>query len=159
MTGLDIIATSDPVIVGEEMGSGLYKSVKYIEYSTDLQISPDVHYVKGFLKKYGYTLIYPRSSISKYNLLLCNSVAIIDHDFRGNIMIRMRYIFQPEDFTVFPYTNQIVGSVNQSKIYQKGDKICQIVGAWKENSEWELVNSLGETQRGAGGFGSTDLKR
>jgi hypothetical protein len=51
------------------------------------------------------------------------------------------------------------GYVNSTKLYNKGDKICQLKVTKVENVEFVLVNELDSTNRGEGGFGSTDLKK
>lgn len=152
--GYDIIATSDPKIVGEQnFNYGMdgvqqeatgYKRIDYIQYETNLYIAPETvtHYV----------LIHPRSSISKYNLVLANSIGLIDNDYRGMVMCRFKYIWQPEDMistSCWP---------NTDKIYKKGDKIAQLVAEQTIHVEWVSVDELQITQRGSGGFGSTDKK-
>ena len=78
------------------------------------------------LKKY-HTELFPRSSISKYNLVLANSVATIDRGYRNEILLRYKYIFQPEDMIVVQEDIlRVYGRVNNENIYQKGDKIAQI---------------------------------
>jgi dUTPase len=169
-TGYDIIAASDPIIVGEKAGEGvdLWKRVDYIEYKTNLYIEPEHGEYRPFSldetiqeqihNKYGYTLIYPRSSISKYNLILKNSVGVADHSYRGEIRLRFAYQWQPEDQIYFNYPDGGVysyGRVNMDKIYKKGDKCGQLVAAWKEEIEWEKVDKLSETERNEGGFGHT----
>ncbi len=154
--GYDIIATSDPKIVGiksdlvpfatgEETQSG--RSIDYIEYETNLFIAPSaVTY---------HTLIHPRSSISKYNLVLANSIGLIDNDYRGMVICRFKYIWQPEDFRMNT-ENLLSGVVNMNKIYKKGDAIAQLVIEPTVQAEWIVVDDLNQTNRGDGGFGSTD---
>lgn len=85
--GYDIIAASEPKIIGElspiskfdgKKNIQYYKSIDYIEYETNLFISPqkDINW-RGVERKF-HSLIFSRSSISKYWLSLANSVAIID---------------------------------------------------------------------------------
>jgi len=141
--GYDIVATSDPKIVGEKIENGSWGRIDYIEYETGLFIAPAL---LNF-----HTLIHPRSSISKQNLVLANSVGLVDNDYRGMILCRFKYIWQPQDM--------IVGSgfqPNMEKIYKKGDKIAQLVFEPTTQVDFELVDDLEKTQRGAGGFGSTD---
>jgi dUTPase len=172
-TGYDIIAATDPIIVGERAGEGvdLWKRVDYIEYKTNLFIAPpkgeeintrhdfdDNLFSEIIHNKYGYTLIYPRSSISKYNLILKNSVGIADYSYRGNLCLRFAYQWQPEDQIYFNYSDGGVysyGRVNTDKIYKKGDKCGQLVAAWKEGIEWKVVDKLEETEWNEGGFGSS----
>lgn len=163
--GYDIVATSDPKIVGKnqmvvpipEGGEvSCYDAIDYIEYETNLYIAPQSLSV--------HTLIHPRSSISKYNLVLANSIGLIDNDYRGHVLCRFKYVWQPEDYKprmndsndqyAFPF--DLKGFPNMEKIYKKGDKIAQLVAEPTVQIEWELVDDLTKTLRGEGGFGSTD---
>lgn len=86
----------------------------------------------------GYVgLIFPRSSIYKMGLLLSNSVGIIDSGYRGEIKFK------------FNRTDKYVG------IYQIGDHIGQLIIMPYPTIEFEEVDELSDTERGAGGFGST----
>ena len=76
--------------------------------------------------------------------------------YRGEVILRFKYIWQPEDYNIVK--NQIIGNLNYDKIYNKGDKICQLKITKVENVEFVLVNELDITNRGEGGFGSTDTK-
>ena len=98
----------------------------------------------------------PRSSVSKYNLVLANSIGLIDADYRGEVLIRFKYIWQPEDYKLNTY-NKLEGTPNLERIYKKGDKICQLKVTKVEHAEFVLVDQLDSTQRGEGGFGSTDI--
>ena len=160
-TGRDIIATSDPEIVGvkhNKDGTGTYyRTIDYIQYKTNLFTSVQLN------KESDYDILgFPRSSVSKYNLMLANSICLIDADYRGEILLRFKYIWQPDDFIYVPTTSDtdgisalIVGKPNLNKIYKKGDTICQLKVTRVENVEFELVDVLDSTERGTGGFGST----
>ena len=82
--------------------------------------------------------LYPRSSIVKTPLRLANSVGIIDAGYRGNIMAFVDNI-KTEDYIV-----------------EQGTRLFQICSSDLSPLTFELVNSLSETSRGIGGFGSTD---
>jgi dUTP pyrophosphatase len=84
----------------------------------------------------GYYL-YARSSICKTSLRLANSVGIIDSGYRGNIMAY---------FDVIKNDNV--------EVYQR---LVQICAADLTPFKVELVDSLDETERGEGGFGSTGV--
>ena len=157
-TGYDIIATSGPEIVGEKNYEiGGYKRIDYIQYRTNLKLA--VQKEREY-SNFGYTdidhdvLAFPRSSVSKYNLILANCIGLVDADYRGEVLLRFKYIFQPEDYSII--SQQIVGNVNETKIYNVGDKICQLKVTRVENIEFVLVDELDATNRGEGGFGSTD---
>ena len=161
--GYDIYATSEPKVVGVMWGGGLYHSIDYIEYDTGLFISPkpDITYGMPLLEQEiaNYHIqIHPRSSISKYNLLLCNSVAIIDAGYLAEIKLRFKYIVQPEDITLsgnYLPSPIITTRVNLEKIYKIGDKCAQMLPVVTNDISWMVVDELGSTARGTGGFGST----
>lgn len=85
--------------------------------------------------------IRPRSGLAaKHGVTVCNSPGTIDADYRGEIKVVL---------------------VNLSKdkfVIQPGERIAQMVVARYEQVEWREVDELGETGRGAGGFGSTGIK-
>lgn len=101
----------------------------FIEYQTGLAIEIPV----GFMG-----LIFPRSSISKYDLALANSVGVIDSGYRGEILCRFKTTANPV-----------------SKVYVRGDKVAQLVIVPCLSVELEEVDSLSDTDRGQGGFGHT----
>ncbi|MCQ2143649.1 MAG: dUTP diphosphatase [Bacteroidales bacterium] len=85
--------------------------------------------------------IRPRSGLAaKHGLTVLNTPGTIDADYRGEIRVIL---------------------VNLSKdpfVINPGERIAQMVVARHEKVEWEEVEVLDETQRGAGGFGSTGTK-
>lgn len=161
-TGLDIIAQSEPKIVGRRHENGGWYRVDYIEYDTLISVAPEVNF-KTFSDnndETAYFKIYPRSSITKRNLLLKNSVGIVDNSYRDSIKVRFAYQWQPEDMVIDKSDDLgsiFLGIINQNKIYKKGEKIAQLVAAWKEPVKFQVVDSLDNTERGFGGFGSTGL--
>jgi hypothetical protein len=82
---------------------------------------------------------------------------LIDADYRGEVLLRFKYIWQPEDYRI-KTDNLLEGHVNFTKLYNKGDKVCQLKVTKVENVEFVLVYELDSTTRGDGGFGSTDIK-
>ena len=82
--------------------------------------------------------VYPRSSTGvKMQLMLANTVGVIDSDYRGEIMIFM-----------YNYGND-------PQVIKNGDRIAQLVIQPYERCELVQVESLDETDRGESGFGST----
>jgi dUTPase len=160
-TGFDVVVTSDPEIVGDQYENGTYKRIDYIQYKTNLKLA--VLKDRQF-SNFGYTdldydiLAFPRSSVSKYNLVLANCIGLIDADYRGEVLLRFKYIWQPEDYKIRT-DNLLEGYVNSTKLYNKGDKVCQLKVTKVENVEFVLVDELDSTNRGDGGFGSTDVKK
>jgi len=158
-TGYDLIATSGPEFVGKIANPDRkdgelvqYHSINYIQYKTNLRVS--IRQRTGSAVKFDI-LAMPRSSVSKYNLLLANSVGLIDNDYRGEILVRFKYVWQPEDF-VISKGNVIVGIPNYDKIYKQGDAICQLKFTQVIDAQFQLVDDLDATVRGEGGFGHTD---
>ena len=158
--GFDVVVTSDPEIIGEIYDNGAYKRIDYIQYKTNLKVAVQKERV---FSSFGHTdldydiLAFPRSSVSKYNLTLANSIGLIDADYRGEVLLRFKYNWQPEDYRIRT-DNLLEGRVNFDKLYNKGDKVCQLKVTKVENVKFELVDELDSTNRGDGGFGSTDNK-
>jgi dUTP pyrophosphatase len=144
--GFDVVAFSNPKIVGKQQLGYYFSSVDYIEYDTNLVVAPP----EGF-----HCFVFPRSSLSKTNLVLANHVGTIDNGYRGTIKLRFKYIPQPQDLNV--QNGNILMEVNTDKIYAKGDKIGQIIFAQTLVPELIESNEFEETTRNMGGFGSTGL--
>jgi dUTP pyrophosphatase len=158
-TGCDIVTISDPEIVGEKTDTG-YKRIDYIQYKTNLKLAVQKESTgwngTSHVELIDYDILaFPRSSVSKYNLILANCIGLIDADYRGEVLLRFKYIWQPEDFD-FSEKSVIVGTPNIDKVYKKGDKICQLKATKVENINFVLVDKLDTTSRGEGGFGSTN---
>lgn len=85
--------------------------------------------------------IRPRSGLAlKKGITVLNTPGTIDADYRGEIGVILINLSQ-EDFVV-----------------EDGERICQMVIAAHEQADWVAVDVLGETERGAGGFGHTGKK-
>lgn len=90
----------------------------------------------------GYEMqIRPRSGMAaKFGLTVLNSPGTIDPDYRGEIKI-------------------ILANVSSQEYELKpGERVAQMVIAQFTRVDWQEVEELGETQRGAGGFGHTGVK-
>jgi dUTP pyrophosphatase len=153
--GYDVKAISEPKIVGKQSDDGdSWQSIDYIEYDLGIKLDGLQPFVAR--SQDVFTLIFPRSSISNYNLTLANSVGVVDSGYRGNVKVRFKYIFQPEDLIVNAFGN-IIGYVNLEKIYKKGDKVCQLVFQPHFHPTIEVVDELEDSERQEGGFGSSGL--
>lgn len=85
--------------------------------------------------------IRPRSGLAiKKGITVLNSPGTIDADYRGEICVIL------------------VNLSNEPFIINDGERICQMVIARHEQAQWEQVEILTETDRGAGGFGHTGKK-
>ena len=82
--------------------------------------------------------VRPRSGLAlKHGIGVLNSPGTIDADYRGEIGVIL------------------VNLSNVPFVVQDGERIAQMVIARHEVAEWQVVETLDETERGAGGFGST----
>jgi len=150
--GYDIFAREEPKVSGNPVGKNqtlkaVYKSINYIEYDTKLIIAPTNETTF-------YSMVYPRSSISEYNLTLANSVGIIDSGFRDTVKVRFKYITQPEDLVM--KDGQIKGvRINIEKIYKNGDKIAQIIWCMHNHPFLNFSDTVPPSGRALDGFGST----
>ena len=110
----------------------------------------------GNEKPTGY-LMHPRSSTAKkYNLILANSTGVIDMDYRGNI--KASVFCNITKHHMLNLLASIKDGANAMFNSCKLDQYTRIVQLCAPNYmpfKVELVNSLDETERGAGGFGST----
>jgi dUTP pyrophosphatase len=116
--GLDLVATEI-----------INKDAFQITYGTGLAMEIPAGYVG---------LVFPRSSIRKYDLSLTNCVGVIDSGYRGEIQATFR-------------RHKGVASTD----YEVGDKIAQIIIVPYPSIEFIETDELSETERGTGGFGSS----
>jgi dUTP pyrophosphatase len=85
--------------------------------------------------------VRPRSGMaSKKGITVLNAPGTVDADYRGEIGVILVNLSN-EDFTI-----------------ENGERVAQLVIAKHERAAWQQVDILGETERGAGGFGSTGVK-
>jgi len=116
--GMDFVATK---VISEETYS--------ITYGTDIAMEIP----EGFVG-----LVFPRSSIRKYELNLSNSVGVIDSGYRGELQATFRKTHG-----------------DSSETYNIGDKIFQMIIIPYPQIKFEESDELSDTERGEGGFGST----
>lgn len=94
----------------------------------------------------GYVgLLFPRSSIANTDLLLSNSVGVIDSCYRGSIMAK--FIAPKHD----------IHNRTAKGIYDVGDRFCQLIIMPYPSIEWEESDALTDSERGTGGYGSTGV--
>lgn len=90
----------------------------------------------------GYEIqVRPRSGLAaKHGITVLNSPGTIDPDYRGELKVIL------------------VNLSNEPFEMQPGERVAQLVFARYQQLEWQEARELNETERGAGGFGSTGLK-
>jgi dUTP pyrophosphatase len=118
--------------VGHDLTAiSVYKKIgsKITLYDTGLQCKPPTGY---------YTEIHGRSSIVKTGYTVSNCVGIIDEDYRGQLIIAVTKVDDTFPDLEVPFVK------------------CQLILRKAEYYESKEVESLDETERGSGGFGSTD---
>ena len=83
--------------------------------------------------------LVPRSSISKKSISLVNCIGVIDSDYRGEIIAKFRN------------TSDVVPAV-----YKEGERFAQLLILPVPDVQFEEAETLSDTERGEGGFGSTN---
>ena len=85
--------------------------------------------------------IRPRSGLAlKHGITVLNTPGTVDADYRGELMVLL-INFSDTDFVI-----------------NDGERIAQMVVARHEQIEFQLVDELDDTERGAGGYGHTGVK-
>lgn len=85
--------------------------------------------------------VRPRSGLAlKHGITVLNSPGTIDADYRGEIGVLL------------------INLSNEDFVINKGERIAQMVIARHEQVDFQLVEELDETERGAGGYGHTGTK-
>ena len=85
--------------------------------------------------------VRPRSGLAiKKGITVLNSPGTIDADYRGEVGVIL------------------INLSNEKFIVEDGERIAQLVFGKFEQAQWEETESLSETERGEGGFGSTGVK-
>jgi len=106
------------------------RMIRYTEFEYGSYVAEDCHFT-----------LEPRSSIYKSGFIMANSRGIIDKSYRGELMA------------------PVVSVGSSSKGIESGTRLFQILAPDMGHiSEVAYVESLPETSRGSGGFGSTGLK-
>jgi dUTP pyrophosphatase len=84
--------------------------------------------------------IRPRSGLAfKHGISIANSPGTIDADYRGEIKVLL------------------INLSNEAYSINTGDRIAQMIIARHEKVDWQKVEALNETSRGAGGYGHTGI--
>ena len=85
--------------------------------------------------------VRPRSGLAaKHGITVLNAPGTIDADYRGDVGVILINL-SADPFTI-----------------ENGDRIAQMVLAKYERAQWELTDTLEDSERGSGGFGSTGVK-
>ena len=85
--------------------------------------------------------VRPRSGLAtKHGITVVNAPGTIDADYRGELRV------------------SLINLSNEDFVIEDGERIAQLIVARHETIEWEETESLDETARGAGGWGSTGSK-
>jgi len=147
--GMDLVATSK---IFDEHGN--------VVYGTGLAMEIPVGHVG---------LLFPRSSNAKQDLLLCNSVGVVDPGYRGEVILKFKpsgyFACVPEGteegkvtdyFEFICFGKEDIDDEDNVAVYSVGDRVGQIIIIPRPLIEWDEVFELSVTERGEGGFGSTN---
>ena len=137
--GMDLTATSRSF---DEYGN--------IVYGTGLAIEIPEGYVG---------LVFPRSSIAKEQMLLSNAVGVIDSGYRGEIMAKFKPSIALDDNQCVRRNKDSIWctDIKMNSVYEVGDRIAQLIIMPYPQIEFELANTLSDSDRGAGSYGSTGV--
>jgi dUTP pyrophosphatase len=128
-----------------------------IFFRTGLSLEPP----KGY-----YFEVVPRSSISKLPLSMANSIGVIDEHYRGEILVPVRIHHKQEGFgspsdsyagglvSIFGSRPQTMTAV-ANLILREKPKMFQAILRKRNNCDF-VLEETSDTDRGDGGFGSTD---
>ena len=141
--GLDLVATSKSY---DEYGN--------VVYGTGIAIEIPVTFVG---------LVFPRSSNSKTNLYLTNSVGVIDSGYRGEIMFKYKCATSAASMLRVWWQKKVLRRKKldvpvQALIcgeYNIGDRIGQLILVKHPYIQFVETDELSNTARGTGGYGST----
>jgi dUTP pyrophosphatase len=128
-SGLDLFIVNDITIAPGEM--------KLVDLGIQCQLQSSAWYCP-WNKKYHSCMMFPRSSISKTPLRLANSIGLCDAGYTGELKA------------------PLYNTGNTPFHLKKGDRYVQLVAPNLEPVEFEIVDIVRNTSRGAGGFGSTN---
>lgn len=147
--GMDLVATSKH-----------YDKDGNVVYGTGLAFEIPKGYVG---------LLFPRSSNAKKDLLLSNSVGVLDSGYRGEVMFKFKSTLgqvveqrleESNDF--HSYINELYSvdglsdyKKRQINDYQIGERIGQLLVIPYPDVEFEEAEELSDSERNTGGFGST----
>ena len=124
----------------------LKSDYKSVVYDTGLAFEIREGYI-GF--------IYPRSSVRKYDLIMANSVGVVDSNYRGSIQVSFKRTLSGS----LKYLLNSIGFKTNLREYELGDRVCQLIILPYPQIELKVVEEeLTETKRGEGGHGSTGNK-
>lgn len=131
----------------------------YVEYETGIALQLPVGY---------FAFIVPRSSNSKKDLLLANSVGTIDQAYTGELKFRFKRVLMPvmQDVIIAPPTGDVLKDLQNTRkvpglayrddhIYKVGDKVGQLIILPYPEINLVETDELYETDRGDAGFGSS----
>lgn len=133
--GVDLVATS------------MRENDMYIEYGTGLA----VEIPEGCVAH-----IYPRSSLSNYDLILSNHVGVVDSGYRGEIKFRFKRT-KPATESYIDCDGDIGSRLSNAKVYAIGDRIGQLIVMPVPTMVFTEVDELSSSERGQGGFGSSGV--
>ena len=105
----------------------------------------------------GYVgLVFPRSSNAKKDLILSNSVGVIDSGYRGEISFKFKKNLKLRiEYGTMGFGNEIELVKGGYKEYSVGERVGQIIIMPYPEIEFVEVEELSDSERGDGGYGSS----
>jgi len=110
----------------------------------------------------GYAgFLFPRSSNSRQDLLLSNCVGVVDSGYRGEVMLKFRRVMKMKKdrrCLGMDYYEDVIApedDIRRYMEYEVGERIGQIIILPYPKVTFQVADSLSDSDRGAGGYGST----
>ena len=110
-------------------------------------------------------LLFPRSSNAKKDLLLSNSVGVIDSGYRGEVTMKFRSVMHFYNPLRLWWQKFVTGRKRSgtrlrlyasfNRLYDVGERIGQLIIIPIPDIEFEESDALSDSERGEGGYGST----
>jgi dUTP pyrophosphatase len=141
MPTMNIKLTGSPLPAYAKPGDAAFDLCLNIEEPITLQPDQTIKIGTGLaveIPEGHFGLVVPRSSLAKRNLMMANTLGIIDSGYRGEILTVIRNI----------------GTTPE--VLNPQDRLFQMAIIPFTQVQFNHVESLSETERNAGGFGSTD---
>jgi dUTP pyrophosphatase len=131
--GFDLVATS----------KSWDKEGNFMEYGTGIAVEIPVGHAG---------LIFPRSSVSKTDLIQANCVGVVDAGYRGEVKVRFKVV---RHVNLSRIEDASLHGAPEVKDFQIGDRIAQLVIMPIPEVAYTVVAELSNSDRGEGGFGHT----
>ena len=144
--GMDVRADNAEPVTIPPLGRALVPTGLYLEIPSGYEVQ-----------------VRPRSGLAaRKGVTVLNAPGTIDSDYRGEVCVILVNLGSEPFVVESDYRGEVcvilVNLGSEPFVVERGERIAQLVLARHEKIEWEAADSLEESVRGGGGFGSTGTK-